>query len=288
MKSSVLIALVIGIHVLAIGGVIVMQGCETRRPTVEPPSPPVLPPRPEVGVAPVPQPVFRPPAPVELAPAVAEPAAGRIYEVQSGDSLSKIASRFGVSTRELVELNNIKDPNRIRVGQKIVLPEYARSQPEPLKPKPAAKALAAEGQQIYVVQPGDSLSKIASRHGTTVSALREANNLSGDKILVGQKLVVPAAKVEAKPKKEEAVPAPKPPEPAAAPPTAVAPVPPPGVEPTLATEEPPMEYVVQEGDTVESVARMYVVRKDALMKLNNLTEGQVLKPGQRLKIPAMY
>ncbi|MBU1908597.1 MAG: LysM peptidoglycan-binding domain-containing protein, partial [Verrucomicrobia bacterium] len=269
-------------------------GCETRRPTAEqsaPPAPP-LPPRPDSLPPPASKPVFQPPVPVEPAPAAIEPGSGRLYEVQNGESLSKIASRFGVSTRELVELNKIKDPNHIRAGQKIVLPEYASSQPQaPSKPKAKAKAAAAEGAEGYTVQAGDSLSKIAVKHGTTVSALREANNLTGDKILVGQKLVIPGGKAakkdkakekEPEKKAEESVPAT---EPTVAPPPPEAPV----VEssPRLGGEEQPMDYVVQPGDTIESIAKMYIIRKEQIMQLNNLSEGAELKPGQKIKVPTM-
>jgi LysM repeat protein len=129
--------------------------------------------------------------------------AGQTYQVASGDSLSKIAARFGVSAREITELNKIKDANKIRVGQKLLLPSYASEQApsaavakkpaakpavkQAAKPKPAPVAGAGE----YIVKSGDSLSKIASRHGTTVKALREANSLKSDMIRINQKLVMP-------------------------------------------------------------------------------------------------
>jgi len=52
---------------------------------------------------------------------------------------------------------------------------------------PAAPAAALE----YKVQRGDTLSAIASRNGISLSALRQANQLSGDSIRVGQKLLIP-------------------------------------------------------------------------------------------------
>jgi LysM repeat protein len=56
------------------------------------------------------------------APAPAPTTAGRTYTVKSGDSLSGIAARFGTTTRKLMNLNNIADANRIRIGQVIKLP----------------------------------------------------------------------------------------------------------------------------------------------------------------------
>ena len=296
MRSSWLIGLVVTLHALAIGGVMVMQGCETRRPTPaqEPPPAPVLPPRVEPVEPLPPRPVFQPPTPIEQAPAL-PPAAGQVYEVQNGDSLSKIAARFGVSARELAELNKIKDANHIRVGQKLVLPDYAKAGASAAKPaKSTAKPTAAKDGDAYVVQPGDALEKIARRHGTTVSALREANNLKSDKIMVGQKLAIPGAQAEAKEKTAEkkagkSSSEAKADEPAPVPAVA-APVPPPAplpAEPRLEApeESSPMEYTVMEGDTVEKIARMYIIRKEDLMRINNLTEGQALRTGQKLKIP---
>jgi murein DD-endopeptidase MepM/ murein hydrolase activator NlpD len=43
--------------------------------------------------------------------------------------LSKIASKVGVTAREIAELNGIKDPNKIKLGQKLVLPSYAQAVP---------------------------------------------------------------------------------------------------------------------------------------------------------------
>jgi len=56
------------------------------------------------------------------APAPAPSTAPRTYTIKSGDSLSGIAARFGTTTRKLMNLNDITDANRIRIGQVIKLP----------------------------------------------------------------------------------------------------------------------------------------------------------------------
>jgi LysM repeat protein len=68
------------------------------------------------------------------------------------------------------------------------------------------------GGETYTVKSGDSLTKIAKAHGTTVKAIESENNLSTTKIKVGQKLKIPAKAEAAAP----AAPAPVPP-PATAP-----------------------------------------------------------------------
>lgn len=64
-----------------------------------------------------------------------------IYTVVSGDTLGAIAKRYGITIRELIETNNLDDPNRIHVGQKLIIPGILaapiRSEPQP-KPTPSA------------------------------------------------------------------------------------------------------------------------------------------------------
>src|SRR5687767_259454 len=54
-------------------------------------------------------------------PTAATPA-GQTYTVQSGDNLSRIAQRFGVSLDDLMDANNISDANVIRLGQVLIIP----------------------------------------------------------------------------------------------------------------------------------------------------------------------
>jgi len=69
-------------------------------------------------------------------------------------------------------------------------PIVARS-PELIVSKAGAPATAARPANIYVVKPADTLSRIAKVHGTTVSALKVANGLETDRIVIGMKLKLP-------------------------------------------------------------------------------------------------
>jgi LysM repeat protein len=105
------------------------------------------------------------------------------YTVQPGDTLVRLASRFGVTVGALVEANRIEDPNLIRVGQVLTIP--ASGAPTP--PAPAG------GVTTYTVQPGDTLARLASRFGVTVDGLVETNEIEDrDLIRVGQVLTIPA------------------------------------------------------------------------------------------------
>jgi LysM repeat protein len=99
----------------------------------------------------------------------------RTYIVQSGDTLQIIAVRFGTTWQAIATANNLANPNRIYVGQILVIP------------------VATTPAQYYVVQRGDTLRPIAARFGTTWQALATANNLANPNLIhVGNVLVIPA------------------------------------------------------------------------------------------------
>lgn len=110
----------------------------------------------------------------------------RFHKVRRGDSLSAIASRYRVSERELMELNNLRNRHRIRAGQVLVLPDRARGGSRQV----ARSSRPADG--IYRVRRGDSISRVASRFGVSEADLVEANALSDpDRITVGLALSIP-------------------------------------------------------------------------------------------------
>lgn len=57
----------------------------------------------------------------ELSPA-AEPSAPRIHVVEGGDTLWGLSRRYGVTVRELEEANQLADPGRLAIGQKLIIP----------------------------------------------------------------------------------------------------------------------------------------------------------------------
>ncbi|MEZ4661760.1 MAG: LysM peptidoglycan-binding domain-containing protein [Caldilineaceae bacterium] len=110
---------------------------------------------------------------------------GSYVTVQSGDTLSNIAARYGMSAGALMQLNGIADPNHIWVGQQLAVGSSGYSAPA------AAPAIAASSGALHVVQPGETLSQIAQTYGTTMQALLNANGLANaDHVWVGQQLVI--------------------------------------------------------------------------------------------------
>ena len=106
--------------------------------------------------------------------------------VEKGDSLSKIAKRYGTTVDALVRINGLCDANQIFVGQVVVLED-----PEAGAGADADAAGDRVETAIVTVQPGDSLSKIAKRHDTTVEELMALNDIDDPNLLfVGQELLV--------------------------------------------------------------------------------------------------
>lgn len=237
----------------------------------------------------------------EIKPPVTLPSY-KTYIVQKGDTLSAIARKHDVSLSEVVAINTLKNPNVLRVGQEIRLPEYARLQsaaPASASVSAAKTAPSLKAGEKYVVRSGDTLSGIASRSGVSVSDLKAVNGLKGDMIIVGQTLLLPqgakapaAAAVAAKKpapavKPETSVPAVKPAPavaPAAAP--AIEPVQPEAGEPEAdEADRAVMEHIVYPGDTLEGLAETYATTVEELKALNNLEDPVELKSAQRLIVP---
>lgn len=96
------------------------------------------------------------------------------YTVQSGDTLSSIASRFGTSYQALASLNGLSNPNLIYVGQTL-----------------RVNGSASTGSVYYTVRAGDNLSAIASRYGTSYQSIAALNGLANPNLIyAGQTLKI--------------------------------------------------------------------------------------------------
>jgi LysM repeat protein len=233
MKVKVVGSLVLAAHVVVLAGLSMVQGCAMfhRTPKDEPV---VLP-----AVEPLP---VAPPATFDVPAPVPAPVA-KTYRVQKGDTLSSIASQYGTSWKALADHNGLTNPNQLRVGQELRIPDStvksltkgsSGSLPaykKPVKPVSSRPIPGAIKQgSSYVVKRGDSLSSIAKRCGLTVSEIKLSNGLNSDSLAAGKTLTIPK-KGEAKAPAPKASPAPakvvtpEPALPAPAPMAVAAPVP---------------------------------------------------------------
>ncbi len=94
-----------------------------------------------------------------------------IYTVKEGDALDRIARNYNVSSYSLALYNQLTDPDKISVGQHLII----------LKP-----------DKTYYVKPGDTLAEIAAKEGTTLSRLLQTNPqiINPDEIYPGQRIVI--------------------------------------------------------------------------------------------------
>ncbi len=104
------------------------------------------------------------------------------YVVQPGDTLTDIASQFGMTVQELADLNGLNNVNHVVIGTRLEVP----ASPEP--------AGLASSVVTYVVELGDTLWGIAQSNGISLAALAELNGLDDDdQIVEGAELRLPAA-----------------------------------------------------------------------------------------------
>ncbi|MFZ8757685.1 LysM peptidoglycan-binding domain-containing protein [Microbacterium sp. HMH0099] len=140
------------------------------------------------AVPPAPAPATLPgphPVPTTLAPRVAALPAPAVHVVQSGDTVSSIAARYGLDTNAVLAANGLGWSSIIRPGQELVLSAPAAA------PAPAPAPAAA-----YEVRAGDTLSGIAAAHGVGLDAVLSANGLTRASIIYpGETLQIPSGMV---------------------------------------------------------------------------------------------
>jgi LysM repeat protein len=127
-----------------------------------------------------------PPPPVLPEPERA-PEVGLVREhlVEKGDTFSSLARDYRTTVSAIAKANPNADPARLRIGQKLLIPPVESTAREGIS-QPALPP----GVLVYGVKSGDTLSSIAREHRTTVASIREMNQLTTDRIVVGQKLKI--------------------------------------------------------------------------------------------------
>lgn len=212
---------------------------------------------------------------------------GQTHTVQAGENLFRIALRYGLTVETLASANGITDPARIYVGQVLVIPDAAVTEPIPAVVDPAAvpavssndlgifpaavepAAVAATAPVYHTVQRGETLASIGSIYGITWGEIAAANGIANaNQIYAGQQLIIPGATAPGTA--------------AVAPPVAVASteyVPAPITSPGQRT------HVVQAGEHLASIASAYGVSWPAIAAMNNISDPNQIYAGQTLVIP---
>jgi N-acetylmuramoyl-L-alanine amidase len=167
--------------------------------------------------------------------------------VEPGQTISSMAAQYRTSASALTAMNHLADPNHVVIGSVLQVPRFGSA-------TPAVRAAGTAGGSV-VVQPGQTLSSVATSFDTTVAALASANNLvDPNNIVVGSVLRIPG----------------------------------PGSPALAATNAPGASgasVVVAAGDTLMGIAHQHGTTVNALATVNNLTDPNRVVMGSVLKIP---
>ncbi len=179
------------------------------------------------------------------------------YRVRYGDTPSGIARDHGVSTRAVLEANNITNPRRVRVGTLLKIPIFPKGKSRRAERNPARVAATPDPDTnrkvAYRVRKGDTLWEIGRRYGATPNQIRAWNRLKRQ-IAPGDRLVIwrPGASRVALADRSD--------------------------------QRRGVFYIVQAGDTLWDIARSFRIRLNDLKRWNRIRKPGSLRVGARLLV----
>lgn len=238
------------------------------------------------------------------------PAQTQTYMIQDGDTLGKIAAKFGVDRKALLEANRLSEGQPIYIGEPLVIPVAATAPTPPVGPdtsivkkdapipappvpdgqtggvnKPApvkqdsivvgeTKKNAPVSTTLHTVAKGDTLTSLSKKYGTTVESLKSANGLRSDAISLGQSLKIPAVK-SVEQASNTSAPAPKPEQSSSFQ----------YDNPLLKQDETYGYYTVVKNDNLYAIARDFFTTMAELQRINNMGSSTVIRPGDDIIVP---
>ena len=182
------------------------------------------------------------------------------YKVRSGDTVSTIAGKYGLSTASVLALNGLSWKSVIFPGQTLKLTKAAST--APVKTSTVKSTASTSSATRYTIRAGDTISSIAKKYGTTTQAVLTANGLRLSSIIYpGQTLRIPGKTT----------------------PTGTGGSTPVTTTPPATTKA--KTYTIRSGDTISSIAKKYKVTTAALLAANKLKITSTIYAGHTLKIP---
>ncbi len=185
-----------------------------------------------------------------------KPTNGTKHTVKSGETLSGISLKYGVTVAQIKQWNNLKN-DIIYVGQSLIVSSNGSSNNQTEKPTtPTNPTTPNTNSQKHTVKSGDTLSGIAWKYGVTVAQLKQWNNLKSDIIYVGQTLIVKGGSSNNQTEKP--------------------------TKPTTPNTN-SQKHTVKSGDTLSGIAWKYGVTVAQLKQWNNL-KSDIIYVGQTLVV----
>lgn len=132
---------------------------------------------------PAPASTFKTPEEIKEETRLSATPGSEFHTVQSGQTYYSVSKAYNISIKELLELNNLSDSDRLKSGQKLRVRRGEGSETESVSQPSSA--------QTHTVAPGETLFRIAQNYHTNVEDIKKLNNMSGNSVMVGQKLKIP-------------------------------------------------------------------------------------------------
>jgi len=179
------------------------------------------------------------------------------YTVEADDTINRIALRLGVDAEAFRRINKLGDDYDLIIGDELIVPATSGE----------LRVTSTTPEEVYVVQPGDSLGRIAEQYELSMGSLMAANYLSNpDSIYVGQQLIIPEPEAEEADTGEVQSKTPQTPQ----------------VGPARSGF---FYYNVRVGDTVQGVAEQFNSTRLAILDYNSLPNAETLYSGIEIRIP---
>lgn len=195
------------------------------------------------------------------------------YEVKPGENLWTIAQHYQVSLKELSQVNELENTEKLSIGQIIKIPLGTKQTDDKSKQIENTEKESEDNWVEHIVEYGESISLIAQKYRIPMETICQLNQISPkDYVYPGQRLKIKVSEQSA----TEIVP------------MEVAEQNKSSIEPdSPQVEQEPVYYTVKPGDTLWTIAQQYGVSMEGIVAVNYLTNKDILSVGQKLEIPAM-
>ncbi len=232
-------------------------------------------------------------------PSTPKSSPGGSHTIQSGETFSQIAQKYGLSQTSLKQANPKVNPNVIVVGAKLNLPSgtTAKTTPPVSTPTPSnatPPVATTSDTQRHTVRSGDTLSSIASTYRVSTASIQRSNTLvNPDRLKIGQVITIPSGTPQSQPAVSTAA-TPATNTTPSYPTTPLTNTPSPTLNPKISPGPAPqtnprgvLSYRVHSTDTLESIASTFGTTPDKIRELNRKPANSKVTTDEEILVPAM-